>query len=78
MKYLCEHGRRVIPRAETDPPGAPGGPEALETCAECPADRRQVRYRPVFEGDEGADIESQLRATLLHALKHARLGDWSR
>jgi hypothetical protein len=41
-------------------------------------DRRKVRYQPVFEGDEGATIESQLTATLLHALKHARLGDWSR
>lgn len=70
MKYLCEHGRRVIPRAET-------GPEALETCAECPADRREVRYRPVFAGAEGADIESKLAATLAEALKHARPGDWS-
>ena len=41
-------------------------------------DRRKVRYRPVFEGDEGATIESQLVATLKHALDFARPGDWSR
>jgi hypothetical protein len=71
MRYLCEHGRQVIPRAET-------GPEALEACAECPADRREVLYRPHFEGSESVNVESRLAATLLQALKHSRPGDWSR
>lgn len=57
MRYECEHGKRVYPQPE--------GPDALEYCAACPLDRRQVKYMPIYEEGEET-VEQKLGAALLH------------
>jgi hypothetical protein len=69
MHYECEHGRRVIPRR--------GAAEAYEPCDECPDRRSDVRYGPIWAAGEGDNLETQLKATLTHALSHSRPFDWS-
>ena len=62
MYYECEHGKKVAPSID--------GPEALEACAECPTNRRHVKYRPVYTEDESRTGETQLNAAMRYHLRN--------